>query len=83
MESQGMHCGSSVIKVSSGYDSMLFVPYMFTGEHLVFLDPHTTQQTIRPADLAHIPDASYHCNTPGYMKISDIDPSIAVVTNYC
>lgn len=50
----------------------------YKGEHLVFLDPHTTQQTIRPADLAHIPDASYHCNTPGYMKISDIDPSIAV-----
>lgn len=55
--------------------------HRYTGDHLVFLDPHTTQQTVRPTDINHIPDASYHCSTPGYMKISEIDPSIAVVTN--
>ena len=46
----------------------------------MFLDPHTTQQTVRPpTDFSHIPDASYHCNSPGYMKIGDIDPSLALV----
>ena len=85
MESQGMHCGLSATKVSNEHDPVMSLTHMCmcTGDHLVFLDPHTTQQTIRPTDLAHIPDTSYHCNTPGYMRISDIDPSIAVVTYSC
>ena len=81
MESQDMHCGSLAIKVqttAAAHDMITLS--VTTGDHLVFLDPHTTQPTVRPSDLAHILDTSYHCNNPGYMKIHDIDPSIAVVT---
>ena len=81
MESQGMHCGSSATKVQMASHDMLTLPTHNAVDHLVFLDPHTTQPTVRPSDPDHIPDTSYHCNNPGYMKISDIDPSIAVVTN--
>ena len=49
----------------------------------MYLDPHTTQPMVHPQDLNHIPDTSYHCHSPGYMKISDIDPSIALVTSTC
>ncbi|XP_065888329.1 cysteine protease ATG4B-like [Dysidea avara] len=50
----------------------------YKGDQLVYLDPHTTQPMVHPQDLNHIPDTSYHCHSPGYMKISDIDPSIAL-----
>jgi len=53
------------------------------GDQLVFLDPHTTQPTVHPQDLHHIPDNSYHCHSPGHMKISDIDPSISLVITSC
>jgi len=86
VESRGMHCGLLAIKVQHYTQcncTVIFVQHTHTGDQLVFLDPHTTQQTVRPTDLSHIPDTSYHCNTPGYMNISDIDPSIALVNYYC
>ncbi|CAG0921459.1 unnamed protein product [Notodromas monacha] len=52
------------------------------GDELVYLDPHTTQQTANPkmkeADDEKQADLSYHCNFARRMPMLQIDPSIAV-----
>ena len=49
-------------------------------EELVFLDPHTTHNFV---DLEMEPnnDASYHCQRAQRMKITSMDPSIAMVSS--
>ncbi|XP_064639372.1 cysteine protease ATG4B-like [Lineus longissimus] len=50
-----------------------FVGYV--GDELVYLDPHTTQLYVdNPAD----DDSSYHCMYSSRMKITQLDPSIAL-----
>ncbi|XP_046542398.1 LOW QUALITY PROTEIN: cysteine protease ATG4B-like [Haliotis rubra] len=52
-----------------------FIGYL--GEELVYLDPHTTQQyTDLDPRLAN--DDSYHCPFPSRMRLSQLDPSVAV-----
>jgi len=52
------------------------------GDEVLFLDPHTTQQAGSIGNK-NIPqeigmDQTYHCSRAGRMKITSIDPSIAV-----
>ncbi|EDO45217.1 predicted protein [Nematostella vectensis] len=53
-----------------------FIGYF--GNNLVYLDPHTTQQTVNPDELSRIPDGSFHCVYPCRMNIADVDPSVAL-----
>ncbi|XP_030071722.1 cysteine protease ATG4B isoform X2 [Microcaecilia unicolor] len=51
----------------------------YVGEELIYLDPHTTQPAVEPSNSCFIPDESFHCqHPPCRMRISDLDPSIAV-----
>ncbi|XP_006005315.1 cysteine protease ATG4B [Latimeria chalumnae] len=51
----------------------------YVGEELIYLDPHTTQPTVDQVDCCFIPDESFHCqHPPCRMRISELDPSIAV-----
>ncbi|XP_060064058.1 cysteine protease ATG4B-like [Ylistrum balloti] len=49
----------------------------FVGDKLVFLDPHTTQG-VADLDDPTSSDQSYHCKYPSLMKVTELDPSIAV-----
>nr|XP_033813537.1 cysteine protease ATG4B isoform X2 [Geotrypetes seraphini] len=53
----------------------------YVGEELIYLDPHTTQPAVEPSNNCFIPDESFHCqHPPCRMRISDLDPSIAVLS---
>lgn len=54
----------------------------FTGDEIVYLDPHTTQLAGNIDDLEEQAalDESYHCPFPGRMKMTRLDPSVAVVS---
>jgi len=45
----------------------------------MYLDPHTCQPYV---DLARpdSSDESFHCNSPWWMDITQLDPSVAVVS---
>ena len=52
------------------------------GNELVFLDPHTNQPVVDLQTSDGIwDDSSYHCPIPSRMKISSLDPSIALVSD--
>jgi cysteine protease ATG4 len=50
------------------------------GKMLKYMDPHTVQNTVHPGmSFPTIEDLlTYHCMTPRSMKVSDIDPSLAL-----
>ncbi|XP_025079025.1 cysteine protease ATG4B-like [Pomacea canaliculata] len=52
----------------------------FVGDEIVYLDPHTTQLAGNIDDLEEQAalDESYHCPFPGRMKMTRLDPSVAV-----
>jgi len=50
----------------------------FNGDRLLYLDPHTTQQTIDVEYHSNIPDESYHSTYPCFMNFAALDPSIAL-----
>ncbi|XP_065643488.1 cysteine protease ATG4A isoform X2 [Hydra vulgaris] len=50
----------------------------FNGDRLLYLDPHTTQQTIEPERFNVIPDESFHCVYPCFMSFQSLDPSVAL-----
>lgn len=53
----------------------------FYPENRVFhLDPHTTQPTVQVPDGWFIPDSSYHTHQPEHIDMSDLDPSLALVS---
>ncbi|XP_076805946.1 cysteine protease ATG4A-like isoform X2 [Clavelina lepadiformis] len=59
--------------------------YYFVGcscnDSLVYLDPHTTQLYIKFPDVDSkdlFDDATYHCDCPGRMLVSQLDPSLAL-----
>ncbi|XP_037070026.1 cysteine protease ATG4B-like [Pollicipes pollicipes] len=51
-------------------------------DRLVYLDPHTTQPAAevgsKRTDWEEQADRSYHCGGPCFMRLADIDPSLAV-----
>ena len=49
---------------------------------MFYLDPHTTQQAVQVPDGWFIPDSSYHVQQPDHMPLSDLDPSLALVSDY-
>nr|DBA25980.1 TPA: hypothetical protein GDO54_010295 [Pyxicephalus adspersus] len=54
----------------------------YVGDELIYLDPHTTQLSVEPSDSGDIIDESFHCqHPPCRMHVSEIDPSIAVVSD--
>lgn len=54
----------------------------YHGDHILYLDPHTTQQTVHIPGPAHkhasFPDVSYHCSQADRILISDLDPSLSI-----
>lgn len=52
----------------------------FSDDELIYLDPHTTQQAVDTESGGAVDDQSYHCQrTPHRMKITSLDPSVALV----
>ncbi|ESO98867.1 hypothetical protein LOTGIDRAFT_187088, partial [Lottia gigantea] len=52
-----------------------FVGYL--GDELIYLDPHTTQVYV-DLEAKSSTDVTYHCPFPGRMKLTQLDPSVAV-----
>lgn len=52
----------------------------FVGDELVYLDPHTTQPAgdLDDPQERDVADESYHCPFPGRMRMTRLDPSVAV-----
>lgn len=72
----GLGYGSEQVPLLLGSGQTL----AFSGEELIYLDPHTTQPAVEPSDGSFIPDESFHCqHPPSRMSIGELDPSIAVV----
>ena len=59
--------------------ALYFIGY--TGDDVVFLDPHVTQQTVDLDELVdgRFDDSSYHPETCSRMNFLVMDPSLAVV----
>lgn len=57
---------------------------MFLGDEVIYLDPHTTQKSGSIEDKTNEEeiemDATYHCKTASRMPITDMDPSVALVS---
>lgn len=52
----------------------------WVDDELIYLDPHTTQQAVESESGIAVDDQSYHCQrTPHRMKITSLDPSVALV----
>ena len=60
------------------HHSVYFVGHQ--GKKLFYMDPHTTQQTVDPGiSFPTLSDLrSYHTSTPRAMKVSELDPSLAL-----
>ena len=58
--------------------------YIVTGDEVIFLDPHTTQRygsiDQNSEDYDTDIDATYHCKFANRIPISDMDPSVALVS---
>ncbi len=54
-------------------------------DNLIYLDPHTTQESIVVEEgcqmLSAEEDQSFHTQSPGRMPLAQIDPSLALVSN--
>ncbi|KAG8553670.1 hypothetical protein GDO81_003505 [Engystomops pustulosus] len=51
----------------------------FSGDELIYLDPHTTQTFVDTEDAGTVQDQTYHCQkNPNRMKILNLDPSVAL-----
>ena len=48
-------------------------------DQLIYLDPHVTQPTVQVSEDGSIPDDTYHCLEAQRMRISELDPSVALV----
>lgn len=58
----------------------LVLLFVFSGEELIYLDPHTTQLAVEPSEDGQVFDETYHCqHPPCRMHICELDPSIAAV----
>ena len=57
--------------------------FLFLENSLLYLDPHTNQPTV-PAPIVFseiIPDQTFHCDQPERMPLSELDPSLALVSS--
>nr|XP_002128504.1 cysteine protease ATG4A isoform X1 [Ciona intestinalis] len=58
--------------------------YYFLGcseDSMIFLDPHTTQPYVKLPDITsneRYDDTTFHCDTPGRMLLTNLDPSLAL-----
>lgn len=51
----------------------------FSGDELIYLDPHTTQTFVDTEETGTVQDQTYHCQkNPNRMKILNLDPSVAL-----
>ena len=50
----------------------------YHDDYLFYLDPHVTQPTVQPSEDGFIADDSYHCAEPQRMRLSELDPSVAL-----
>ncbi|KAM8952881.1 cysteine protease ATG4A [Pelodytes ibericus] len=51
----------------------------FSGDELIYLDPHTTQTFVDAEEAGTVQDQTYHCQkSPNRMKILNLDPSVAL-----
>lgn len=53
---------------------------LYTGDELIFLDPHTTQTFVDTEENGMVDDQTFHClQSPQRMNILNLDPSVALV----
>ncbi|KAL5476153.1 hypothetical protein EMCRGX_G026065 [Ephydatia muelleri] len=50
----------------------------YHDDYLFYLDPHVTQPTVHLSEDGSIPDETYHCAEPLRMRLSELDPSVAL-----
>lgn len=59
--------------------------FYFSGEEVIFLDPHTTQRwgsvDKSSDDYVAEADTSYHCKIVNRIPITEMDPSVALVSD--
>uniref|UniRef100_A0A8C1R656 Cysteine protease n=1 Tax=Cyprinus carpio TaxID=7962 RepID=A0A8C1R656_CYPCA len=66
--------------VLGGKPNLAYYFIGFIDDELIYLDPHTTQQAVDTESGSAVDDQSYHCQrTPHRMKITSLDPSVALV----
>ena len=62
---------------------VLIMLIIFLDNYLHYLDPHRTQLSVPlPSNGEAIPDSTYHCSQSETMHISELDPSLALVSCY-
>uniref|UniRef100_A0A8C1W7L0 Cysteine protease n=1 Tax=Cyprinus carpio TaxID=7962 RepID=A0A8C1W7L0_CYPCA len=67
--------------VLGGKPNLAYYFIGFIDDELIYLDPHTTQQAVDTESGSAVDDQSYHCQrTPHRMKITSLDPSVALVS---
>ncbi|KTG38659.1 hypothetical protein cypCar_00003879, partial [Cyprinus carpio] len=65
--------------VLGGKPNLAYYFIGFIDDELIYLDPHTTQQAVDTESGSAVDDQSYHCQrTPHRMKITSLDPSVAL-----
>ncbi|XP_048858500.1 cysteine protease ATG4A isoform X2 [Brienomyrus brachyistius] len=65
--------------VLGGKPNLAYYFIGFTGDELIYLDPHTTQAAVDPEAGGPVDDQSYHCQrSPHRMKAMNLDPSVAL-----
>nr|AAI70397.1 APG4A protein [Xenopus laevis] len=51
----------------------------FSGDEIIYLDPHTTQTFVDTEEAGTVQDQTYHCQKgPNSMKVLKLDPSVAL-----
>ncbi|KAK3524493.1 hypothetical protein QTP70_029280 [Hemibagrus guttatus] len=65
--------------VLGGKPNLAYYFIGFIDDELIYLDPHTTQSAVDSEMGLGVGDQSYHCQrSPHRMKISSLDPSVAL-----
>lgn len=58
--------------------------FLYTGNEVIYLDPHTTQRSgsiEKKTEEEEIEmDITYHCKAASRIPITEIDPSVALVS---
>jgi len=68
----------------NGFAFMAFIFFFVSGDEVIFLDPHTTQQACsvvgKDNETERLADLTYHCQYASRLHILQVDPSLAVVS---
>ncbi|XP_076131237.1 cysteine protease ATG4A isoform X1 [Alosa pseudoharengus] len=64
--------------VLGGKPNLAYYFIGYIGDELIYLDPHNTQPAVDSESGTIVDDQSYHCQRTPHMKITSLDPSVAL-----